>query len=447
MKYTADRFAFHLFAVSVALLVFGYGVAVGMFHIFPYRGLVKAARGWDEFCNREKIGHALPWYFWRLKSPYPPAVRNTEQAYQGVNLVTRIASGRKLAVTLMDMDGRTLHEWILDWFEIWPDAEHVHEKILPKSPPGTHILPAILMPNGDIVFNFEYLGLVRMDRQGEVVWRLPYRTHHSIELDDDGNLWVCGQKTHTEPSARFPSQIPPFVEDTILVVTPEGEITREWSVAELLRKNNLFGLHYLSTPGLLSPAIGDSVHLNGDVLHLNDVEPFPARLEEGFFKKGDVMVSLRNAHTVLVFDPETDKIKFVCTGKFIRQHDPDFIDGNSFSVFDNNVTGPDKSNPQSRITIVSAPDQKVTTFFKGTAEHPFYSIMMGKHQWLPNGNLLIVESCEGRAFEVNLEGEIVWEYHNYVDEGTVGLIDALDRLPLDYPGLESYEQEKDRQKE
>ena len=116
-------------------------------------------------------------------------------------------------------------------------------------------------------------------------------------------------------------------------------------------------------------------------------------------------------------------------------------------MFDNNVTGPDKSNPQSRITIVSAPDQKVTTYFEGTPERPFYSIMMGKHQWLPNGNLLIVESCEGRAFEVNLEGEIVWEYHNYVDEGTVGLIDALDRLPFDYPGLESYEQEKDRQKE
>ena len=35
--------------------------------------------------------------------------------------------------------------------------------------------------------------------------------------------------------------MPPFVEDTILIVTPEGKIVREWSVGELLRKNDLAG--------------------------------------------------------------------------------------------------------------------------------------------------------------------------------------------------------------
>ena len=136
-----------------------------------------------------------------------------------------------LSVKIMDMDGKTLHQWIIDWFKIWPDAKHVPDRLLPKSPPGTHVHGAVLMENGDLVFNFEHLGLVRLDRQGKVVWRLPYQTHHSIDRDDDGNLWVCGQKEHTEPSDRFPNQIPPFVEDTILEVTPEGKIVREWSVA------------------------------------------------------------------------------------------------------------------------------------------------------------------------------------------------------------------------
>ena len=57
---------------------------------------------------------------------------------------------------------------------------------------------------------------------------------------------------------------------------------------------------------------------------------------------------------------------------------------------------------------------------------------MGKHQWLPNGNLLITESRKGRAFEIDRHGQTVWEYLNVVEEGVVGLIDELQRLPLRY---------------
>ena len=443
MKYTVDRFAYHLFLASVLLLIFGYGVSVGIFHFFPYFGILRtmkgAARGYIELCSRYDIGtigKRLPWYYTPVRSPYPEAVRNTDQAHQGLNLVSRIAADNKLVVDVMDMDGKIVHQWNLDWFEIWPDAEHVHEKLRPKSRPGTHVPPVILMPNGDLVFSFEYLGLARVNPEGEVVWRLPYRTHHSIERDDDGNLWVCGQKEYTEPDDRFPNMIPPFVEDTILVVTPDGKITHEWSVPEILRKNDLQGLLYLGGLDLLVPTLGDATHLNGDVLHLNDAEPFPAsRLKEGFFTKNDVLVSLRNVNTVLVFDRETEKVKFLCAGMFLRQHDPDFIDGNTFSVFDNNVTGPPNTYPQSRVTIVSAPDKTIKTFFEGTPVRPFFTIMLGKNQWLPNGNLLLVESCAGRAIEVDPDGEIVWEYRNYVDDGVVGLIDDVQRLPSEYSRL------------
>ena len=160
-----------------------------------------------ELCTRYKIGavgNALPWYFTRVKSPYPPAIRHTGQRSDGLNLVVEIASGKVLMVKVMDMEGKTVHQWIIDWFKIWPDATHVPERCLPKSPPGTHIDAALIMENGDLVFTFGALGLVRLDRQGKVVWRLPYQTHHVIERDDDGNLWVCGQKEHTKPSTAWP---------------------------------------------------------------------------------------------------------------------------------------------------------------------------------------------------------------------------------------------------
>ena len=54
---------------------------------------------------------------------------------------------------------------------------------------------------------------------------------------------------------------------------------------------------------------------------------------------------------------------------------------------------------------------------------------MGKHQWLKNGHLLITESKNGRAFEVDKNGNIVWEFVNLVDEGRIGLVQDVQRLP------------------
>jgi hypothetical protein len=426
MKYTADRFSRHLFVASVALLIFAYGMAVGIFRIFPFQAVVTAAQGFLELrarCKIAPVSTPLPWYFKRVGEPSPPAISNTGKAYEGLNLVVQIATGKKLMAKVMDMDGKTLHVWDLDWFRIWPDATHLPDQDLPKSPPGTLVDSAIIVENGDIVFTYAGLGLVRLDRQGKVVWRLPRKTHHTIKRGDNGNLWVCGLQEHVKRDPRFPNRVPPFDEETIMEVTPDGKVAQEWSVEDILRKNGLTGLLYLGTLANKST----QVPAMADILHLNEVEPFPARLKEAFFKKGDILVSLRNANTVFVFNRETQKIKFISTGKFIRQHAPDFIDGNRFSVFDNNLT--EEKNPKSRILIVSAPDDTVTTYYEGTQEHPFYTVAYGSHQWLPNGDLLITESLRGRAFEITPRGDIVWQYVNYIRKGVVGLVEEVQRLP------------------
>ncbi|MDD5173961.1 MAG: arylsulfotransferase family protein [Candidatus Omnitrophica bacterium] len=356
--------------------------------------------------------------------PDRPAIYNSGQACEGLNLVVSITGDKENSIVVMDLNGKVIHRWIVDWFKIWPDAKHVPKASLPKSLPGTSVHGIVLMDNGDLIFNFERLGLVRMDIRGRVIWRLPYRTHHSVFKDDDGNLWVCGFKEHLVPDARFPGFSPPFHEDTILVVSPEGVIIQEWSVPEILRKNDLAGLLYMPS------AVASNTSL--DRLHLNDVEPFPANLKEGFFKKGDVLVSLRNINTVFVFNRESQKIGFIMTGKFVKQHDPNFIDGNSFSLFDNNRISSKLEDFQSRILIVSAPENTVRVFFEGSSKTPFRSETSGKHMWLPNGNLLITETDQGRAFEINPRGEVVWEYINYIGGGKAGGVAEVRRLSPEY---------------
>lgn len=427
MKSSEDRFAQRMFWLSAALLVFGYGAAVGKYQVFPYRVFALAMEGLQAVRTSSAVGDKLAWYYSEVREPRPPAIRNTGGAQPGLNLVTRFAADNQIAIDVMDLDGNTVHRWNADWFTVWPDATHLSEKRIPKSRPGGHAHGAVILDDGDLVFNYDHLGLVRLDRDGGVVWRLPYQTHHSVHLHDNGNLWVCGQRVRKNRNRQIPARELPHDEYTILEVTPGGEVVHEWSVQELLQKERP-GLFYMGGPDH-HPLVRD------DRLHLNDVEPFPSDMQEGFFKHGDVLVSMRNVNTVFVFNRDTNEIKFISTGSFVWQHDPDFIDGNTISVFDNNrKKAPDARYRQSRIVVMNA-EGRADVYYEGTAQAPFYTDIMGKHQWLDNGNVLITSSKEGRAFEINPDGETVWEYYNYVDDGVIGIVEEVQRLPAKHTPL------------
>ena len=431
-RINTDKLSLVLFITSLLLFSFFYGFSSAYYQFFPFKPLVNA---------QYKVIDALPAVAERiglLESPFKKYTSKTinkltnnvsKGAYAGLNLVTYMGKDEEIGAKIVDMQGNVVHSWAIDWFDIWPDATHVNDEDLPKSRPGTHIHGAVVLNNGDLVFNFEHLGLVRMAKSGEVVWKLPYRTHHSIHLAEDGNLWVCGQINHFEKVPRFPNYDPPFIEPTLLEVTPDGEIIREISVFDLLMDNGYWGLLCMST------LVNGSTNVAGDTLHLNDVEPFPPSMWEGFFKHGDVLVSLRNINTIFVFELETGKIKYISTGKFVRQHDPDFVDGNTISVFDNNNISSDDQKFYSRIVIVKFPQDTMEVYFQGSEEFPFFTEIMGKHQWLPNGNLLITESLQGRAFEIDKDKKLVWEYFNLIDTNEVALMEEVQRLPRDYVTL------------
>jgi hypothetical protein len=418
----SDRWAYRLFLFSLAAGIFCYGVAVGKLEIFPYEILLQAKWG-GEYVFRLK---EKSWPYRRLEDLSTPRIRGTSQASRGLFLVTRLAVDREFVIELMDAEGEAIHRWHADWFAIWPDADHIPEQLVPKWRPGTIVHGAVVLETGDVIFNFEHLGLVCLDWDGVARWRLPYQTHHSVHRHNDGNLWVCGEKWHSESDPRFPNHVPPFIEQTLLEISTDGKILDEWSVPDILTKNGYRGLLHLDLPNTYELQNFGSQEVQGDQLHLNGVEPFPDQIQPGFFGQGDILVSLRNINTVFVFERDTENIKFITTGAFVRQHDPSFVDGNTISVFDNNHNG--DVDPQSRIVLISLPENKIAKYYAGTPEAPFYSPIMGKMQWLPDGHLLVTDSSSGRAFELNRERRIVWEFHNLVGDGTVGLVTEVSRL-------------------
>jgi hypothetical protein len=350
-------------------------------------------------------------------------VHRPEAFSEGLTLVSGLTKDGNLEVKVITREGEALHRWHIDWFDgFWPDPHHIPKEKLPRTRPATHIHGMALLKNGDLVFNLDNLGLARVGLCGNVVWRLPYQTHHSLEMDETGNFWAAGEKWIKKRSPAMPHYRPPFWEFTVLEVTPGGEILREISISALLIKSGLQGLLYMT------PKENWWTEESDDTLHLNDVEVFPSYLQPGVFEKGDVMISLRNINAVMVFNPDTLKVKYLSVGKAVHQHDPDFVDGDTISIFDNNVA-PEFRRPQSRIVTMSTKDDQVRVVYSGSDKRPFYTDIMGKHQWLPKGNVLITESMKGRAFEINREGELVWEYFNLVDKGLLALVSEAQRLP------------------
>jgi hypothetical protein len=369
----------------------------------------------------------MSWYFQpttRTETIYLPVGEQPE----GLNLITAMGPDNSLALKVIDMNGELVHEWPVDWFDIWPDATHLPAETVPKTRPGTHLHGTWLLPDGDILFNFEKQGMVRMGLCGEVRWKLPYQTHHSIYVDDDGYIWAPGLSTHAEAMPDYPAHVTPVREQTIVKISQDGELLDEISVFDLLVDNGYRALLHMQASPLSNSIVGDS-------LHLNDVEVFPRSLEAGFFKPGDVMISLRNIHSIIVFDQLTRHIKLLRIGGFTRQHDPDFLDGNSIIIFDNNNIGPAGFGQQSRILRLDAVTNELSTLYEGSEQDPFYTHIMGKQQLLDDGHMVITDSISGRGFEVDETGTVVWEFINLVDEGIVGIVEEVERIPVSYRSI------------
>ena len=416
-----DKLPKLLLIFALCFLSFNYGLAVQQYQLFPYALMVQAKEGLNMI-----LPNGDEWHYHETHYTSKVPTHDPNTAYPGLSLITSVAGDNRLAVSIIDMDGTTIHEWNIDWFAMWPDATHVPKSDLPKKRPGVHVHGAELLENGDLVFNFDYFGLVRLDICGNTVWRLPYRTHHSIYQDENGILWVPGQRDHEEPLPDFPNYKPPVEEPTVLKISPQGKILGEISILDVLKQNKLQAL--LNMYSKRNPDDDDTT-VSGDIFHLNDVETFPNSLPEGAFNAGDIMLSLRNINTILVFRERDLKVTHVVTGDFVRQHDPDFIDGNTISIFDNNNVEADEQGHQSRIVLQSFTDNDSHIYYAGNPQNPFFTHIMGKHQWLPNGNLLITESMKGRAFEIDEQGIIVWEYINLVEDGYIGIVEEAQRLP------------------
>jgi hypothetical protein len=245
-----------------------------------------------------------------------------------------------------------------------------------------------------------------------------------------------------EPDPRFPGLHPPFQHETVLQVRPEdGTVLQDISLLEVIYGSRFEGALFANgadMPGSGSWGVTDPLHANhAEILSRAMAPAFP------MFAAGDILISLRNIDLVAVLDGGSHRIKWSQTGPWVRQHDPHFRPDGQISVFDNRRVANaapwagDRPRFASRIVSIDPRTDQLTVLLEGSRERPFYTAQMGKHQYLPNGNVLITEPMAGRAFEATPDGRIVWSFVNRYDAGRIAKISEARRYPLEYAAFAS----------
>lgn len=410
--FRSDELAKAVFVLGFGFLVFLYGYGAHAFGWFPSSLVERAynqARALDLFQSPD---------FGTTRVYKRSGVRWVDKDATGSGLIL-ISSvwedfGWTAGLRLMDRDGRVLHEWQVDPTQLFGESANRRGiDLVDLFVHGSH-----LFPDGDVLVNVDYVGTARLDACGDVEWRLPTGSHHSIDRGDAGAFWI-GAATHlrTPTSPRHPDGLPglkePVYEDLILRVTEDGTVTDTIEVLDVLYENGLE--HHLARQGQTS---------SRDPTHLNDVEPLPVSMADKYaaFEAGDLLVSLKGVNLVLILDPRTEEVKWHTSRPFIGQHDPDFMEDGWIGVFDNRVDGTDRGRMLggSRIVALNPDMDSTSVIVSANDTGPFYTEYGGKWQRLDDGNLLLTETDAGRVLEVEQDGTLVWEWvAEPYDESTV----------------------------
>ncbi len=306
----------------------------------------------------------------------------------------------------------------------------------------------------------------------ELLWSWNYssstaRQHHDVELMPNGNILVLAWEGVPRDSAialgRIPANAPESIlwSEHILEIKPIGidsaEIVWEWHVTDHIVQEfdtslSTYGLIH-ENPGKIDINYGNT--RSTDWLHCNSVDYNPER--------DQIIISCRNYSEIWVIDHSTTSAEAATDVGGLRgkggdllyrwgnprtyrrgdeadqllwsQHDARWIDvagpdSGKISVYSNGNgrPGPDFSEvviweiPYLEDGSIETPPSEAFGPLSGTtvssdARIDFSSSIMSGAQPLPNGHLLISQGTRGRAYELDIDGNLYWEYQNPVGAG------------------------------
>lgn len=406
----ANRLGFAVFFLAVLFLAFIAGAMIMVAEIYPYETLRNAYRAGEALLSKETdYQDPLTTDLWReaRTDSRGVTINEDEQTAPGYTLYT---SGDGPYAKLIARNGTVVHEWRKPFSEVW------HENAAVKTPQPDELIyldMARLLPNGDLLAIYAAVGdtpwgygLVKLDRDSNVLWSYLEHAHHDFDIAADGAIYVLTHAFTNEVIEHFERLDRPRLDDFLVVLSPEGEELRRVSLTHALVRSRYKSLLY-SVPYF---ALGDPLHTNAvQVLDEAKAANFP------FGQPGQVLLSFREPGMVALLDLEREEIVWATRGPWLGQHDPNLLDNGHILLFDNLGVFEEGNDAQ----VIEFDPATLGTVWRYTGEpgRPFESDVRSSAERLPNGNTLITESDGGRIFEVTPAGRTVWEFVNPVRAG------------------------------
>jgi hypothetical protein len=404
--------------ISIGLIAFILGQAVAFFEL-PSSKFMREAffaieaiqMGWEDFGDDHET----------QQRDTTPRVVTHDLAKMGAGLTLLIETGERTlgtaSVNLVTHDGEVRHTWTVPWEDIaavgWPDTAGGGVPMSRRTvyPRSTH-----LYPNGDLLLLMHARGrtpfgvsLAKLDINSKLVWTYNRWAHHDISVADDGRIYTMSHELKTEGSPAIDALQTldydimvrtPFIDDTIVVLSPEGEELASLSLVEALASSEF-------VPLLGVAPLDDQ----GDHLHANSIQVVTEALADQipFAKPGNVLISVRTLHALLLVDLEEETVTWVATGQWRYQHDANFL-SNGNILFLDNIGDVTHTGGASRVIEYAPTSGEIVWEYHGTDEYPMNSRELGELQKISNGNVLVSETLSGRLVEVTPDKEVVWEY-------------------------------------
>ena len=342
---------------------------------------------------------------------------NSRMVRPGFTLFTPVS---EQAAYLIDMRGDVVHRWEL-----------------PYAPAGG----AKLMPDGNLLYMGRLPGTEVADiegaggviqiltPEGAVVWEYidPYMHHEPIRLVNGNIVYMKWVPLAAEVSRRVKGGAVNsecngiMYEDMLCEINPRKKIVWEWKTSDAVSPEEVERC---------------SVCDRSTWLHMNGIsEMANGNLLVSYCKASQLaVVSKKSSAFVWRFDPK---------GELAHQHCATELPGGKILAFDNGLHPKGYSTEASRVVEIDPASERITWAYtgdgKGQLSMYFDSALYSSCQKIEHGNVVICEGISGRIFEINNNGETVWEYVNPFPEANTPASNAVYsayRYEMDAPELD-----------
>ena len=252
---------------------------------------------------------------------------------------------------------------------------------------------------------FEDRAIACLDEYGGIVWKTCHHhfTHDFHIRHNRLILTVLRRDNFLFNGFRLSDNV-------ICEMDIKGNILWEWSV--------LGNLDQLSIAEKVKSCTLE--HKNDNPFHVNSIQIVDYPVIKDRFGEGAILVSSRNMNSVFLIGRNSGNVLFEYSENTLGQHHArilheEFNSAGNLVIVDNGVnffkgcSRPSRSH--SRIIEIDTTNSNTVWTYESRADQPvFFSPIVGAQQRFPNGNTLVTEGYYGRIFEIDRNGEIVWDY-------------------------------------